>query len=152
LHAVNIATDIAEQVYARWNEGRLTALADLIDPEIVLICDPLRPAASALHGIEGWNQWVARWESRYEAMHVTTDGLIPIDREHVLALVSIEATNRAATKPLRWAAAHIWTVRDGRITRWATHLDLGVAPGHARLARPLRHTATERNNKPHGVA
>jgi ketosteroid isomerase-like protein len=121
------ATELTDHVYACWNEGGLSVLTDRIDPDIELICDPLRPAESALRGIEGWNQWVARWESSYEAMHVTIDGLVPIDRDHVLALVSIEATPKGGTQPLRWAAAHVWTVRDGRVARWETHLDLGVA-------------------------
>jgi ketosteroid isomerase-like protein len=124
---VTTATEIADNVYARWKEGGLSVLTDRVHPEIELICDPLRPAESALRGIDGWNQWVARWESSYEAMHVTIDGLVPIDRDHVLALVSIEATPTGGTQPLRWAAAHVWTVREGRIARWETHLDLGVA-------------------------
>lgn len=102
-------------------------LADQVDPEIELICDPLRPDESALRGIEGWKQWVARWETNYESMHVTIDGLVPIDPEHVLALVSIEATSAGGSRHLRWAAAHVWTVREGRISRWETHLDIGVA-------------------------
>jgi ketosteroid isomerase-like protein len=124
---VTTATEIADHVYTRWNEGGLSVLTDRVHPEIELICDPLRPAETALHGIDGWNQWVARWESSYESMHVTIDGLVPIDRDHVLALVSIEATPTGGTQPLRWAAAHVWTVREGRIARWETHLDLGVA-------------------------
>ena len=124
---VMTATEVADHVYARWNEGGLSVLADRVHPEIELICDPLRPAESALRGIEGWNQWVARWERSYESMHVTIDGLVPIDRDHVLALVSIEATPTGGTQPLRWAAAHVWTVREGRISRWETHLDLGLA-------------------------
>ena len=127
MRRVTTATEIADHVYTRWNEGGLSVLTDRVHPEIELICDPLRPAESALRGIEGWNQWVARWESSYEAMHVTIDGLVPIDRDHVLALVSIEATPTGGTQPLRWAAAHVWTVREGRIARWETHLDLGVA-------------------------
>ena len=127
MRRVTTATDIADHVYARWNEGGLSVLADRIHPDIELICDPLCPEESALRGIEGWNQWVARWETSYESMHVTIDGLVPIDREHVLALVSIEATPAGSTRPLRWAAAHVWTVREGRIARWETHLDLGVA-------------------------
>lgn len=123
------ATEVTDHVYRSWNEGGLSVLADRIHPEIELICDPLRPAESALRGIDGWNQWVSRWESSYEAMHVTIDGLVPIDRDHVLALVSIQATPRGGTQPLRWAAAHVWTVREGRIARWETHLDLGLARG-----------------------
>ena len=60
-------------------------------------------------------------------MRVTIDGLIPFDREHVLALVSIDATPAGGGAPRRWAAAHVWTVREGRISRWETHLDLAVA-------------------------
>ena len=60
-------------------------------------------------------------------MHVTIDGLVPIDSDNVLALVSITATPAGGSHPLQWAAAHVWTVREGRIARWQTHLDLGVA-------------------------
>ena len=58
---------------------------------------------------------------------MTIDGLVPIDPEHVLALVSFEATPIGGSHPLRWAAAHVWTVREGRVSRWETHLDLGAA-------------------------
>jgi ketosteroid isomerase-like protein len=127
VRSVTTAAEVADHVYASWNEGGLAVLADRVHPDIELICDPLRPAESALRGIEGWNAWVARWETSYESMHVTIDGLVPIDRDNVLALVSMEATPTGGTRTLRWAAAHVWTVRDGRIARWETHLDLGVA-------------------------
>ncbi|HEY1538421.1 MAG TPA: nuclear transport factor 2 family protein [Solirubrobacteraceae bacterium] len=121
------AVEVAARVYARWNAGELSALADAIDPRIELVSDPLRPAESALRGRAGWEQWVARWEASYEDVHVTVDGLVPIDPEHVLALVSITATPAGAQAPLQWAAAHLWTVRAGRIAGWATHLDLAAA-------------------------
>jgi ketosteroid isomerase-like protein len=124
---VPTATEVADHVYERWNQGGLSVLADAVDPEIELICDPLRPSESALRGIDGWNQWVARWENSYDEMHVTIDGLVPIDPENVLALVSITATPAGGKHPLHWAAAHVWTVREGRISRWETHLDLGAA-------------------------
>jgi hypothetical protein len=123
------ASDFAEGLYARWNDDGLAMLADSVDPDVELICDPLRPVESALHGIEGWNSWVARWNSSYETMHITIDGLIPMSAEHVLALVSISATPRGARHELRWAAAHVWTVRDGRIARWEPHVDIALARG-----------------------
>jgi ketosteroid isomerase-like protein len=126
---VPTAAEVADHVYERWNEGGLSVLADSVDPEIELICDPLRPDESALRGVEGWKQWVDRWERSYDKMHVTIDGLVPMDAEHVLALVSITATPAGGKQPLQWAAAHVWTVREGRIARWETHLDLGVARG-----------------------
>jgi hypothetical protein len=123
------ATDVAEGLYARWNDVGLGVVADTVDPEVELICDPLRPEESALHGIEGWNQWVARWDESYEDMHITIDGLIPMSEEHVLALVSITATPRGGRQELNWAAAHVWTVREGLIARWETHVDIALARG-----------------------
>lgn len=122
-------TDVADQLYARWNDNGLPVLTDSVAPDVELICDPLCPAKSALHGIEGWNQWVARWEESYETMHITIDGLIPMGAEHVLALVSITATPRSGGNELSWAAAHVWTVRDGLIARWESHVDLALARG-----------------------
>lgn len=121
------AVEVADRLYARWNAAGLSVLSDLVDPGIEVICDPLRPAESALRGLDGWQEWVARWERRYEAVHVTVDGLVPVDAEHVLAFVSIEATPQGAAAPLRWAAAHLWTLRNGRIAGWEPHLDLAAA-------------------------
>ncbi len=121
------AADVAEQLYARWNEDGLSALTDSVHPDVELVCDALRPAETALHGIEGWRQWIARWDGGYETMQITTDGVIPIGDEHALALVSITATPRGSRQPLSWAAAHLWTIRDGRIARWESHVDLDVA-------------------------
>jgi len=124
---VPTAVEVADRLYESWNAGGLGALCDSVDPAIELIPDPLRPEATALHGIEGWLQWVDRWEQGYEAMHVTADAIVPLDPEHVLALVSITATPRGRHKRLSWAAAHIWTVRDGRIAGWETHVDFSAA-------------------------
>lgn len=123
------ATELADELYQRWNADGLAVLTDHVDPEIELVCDPLCPAESTLHGLEGWKQWVARWDEGYESMHITIDGLIPMSGEHVLALVSISATPRGADQPLAWAAAHVWTLRGGRIARWETHVDIALARG-----------------------
>lgn len=124
---VSTPTEVAYRLYERWNTDGLSVCADSVDPEIELICDPLRPEATVMRGIEGWQQWVARWEQSYDTMHITVDGLLPFDNEHVLALVSINATPRGGQHPRTWAAAHLWTVRNGRIAGWETHLDLGAA-------------------------
>lgn len=121
------AAEVADQLYARWNGGGLRDLIDSVDPEVELICDPLRPVESALHGTAGWEQWVKRWQETYETMRITIDGLVPTDDEHVLAFVSIDATPRGGGQQLSWAAAHLWTIRAGRVVRWETHLDLGLA-------------------------
>lgn len=123
------ASEVADHLYTRWNDAGLAAVTDTVDPAIELVCDPLRPRESTLRGIEGWNQWVARWDDSYESMHITIDGLIPMSPEHVLALISINATPRGANHELTWAAAHVWTVRDGRIARWETHVDIALARG-----------------------
>ena len=130
LHAVpTTAAEIADQLYERWNDHGLAVLIDDVDPAVELVCDPLRPDESTLRGIDGWKQWAARWEEGYESMHITIDGLIPMSEEHVLALVSINAKPRGGNHELTWAAAHVWTVRDGRIARWETHVDIALARG-----------------------
>lgn len=119
--------EVACRLYERWNDAGLSVLGDSVDPGIELICDPLRPSESVLRGVPGWEHWVARWEQRYRDVHVTVDGLVPMDHEHVLAFVSISATPTGAASPLSWAAAHLWTLRDGRIAGWEPHLDLAAA-------------------------
>lgn len=123
------ATEVAGQVYERWNADGLAALAESVDPCVELVCDPLRPVESTLRGIDGWKQWAARWDESYASLHITIDGLIPMSAEHVLALVSINAQPRDAGRELTWAAAHVWTIREGRIARWESHVDIALARG-----------------------
>jgi len=123
------ATHVVEEIYDRWNDGELARLIDRVDLAVVLVCDPLSPDESTLYGLEGWQQWVARWGENYESMQVAIDGLIPVSHEHVLALVSMTATPRGSDHELRWAAAHVWTVQEGRIARWEAHVDIAVARG-----------------------
>ncbi len=120
------AVEVADRLYARWNTGGLATLTESVDPAVELIPDPLRRDESALRGVAGWQQWVARWEESYADVSITVDGLVPVDEEHV-ALVSISATQARAATNLRWAAAHLWTLREGRIAGWETHLDLAAA-------------------------
>ena len=121
------AAELTDHLYERWNAEGLHALGDCIDPAVEVITDPLRRDESVLRGAAGWQQWVERWEQRYVGVHITVDGLVPMDAEHVLAFVSISATPSGADKPLHWAAAHLWTLREGRIAGWETHLDLEAA-------------------------
>lgn len=123
------AAEVADQLYTRWNDDGLDVLTDKVDPDIELVCDPLRPDESTLRGLDGWKEWVARWNEGYESMHITIDGLIPMSGEHVLALVSIDAKPRGGNHELSWAAAHVWTTREGRIARWESHVDIALARG-----------------------
>jgi hypothetical protein len=100
-----------------------------VHPDIELVCDALRPDETALRGLEGWFEWVARWDGGYETMQITTDGVIPMGDDHALALVSITATPRGGRHELHWAAAHLWSFRDGQIARWESHVDIDVARG-----------------------
>ncbi len=122
-----IAAEVAEGLYARWNENGLAALTESVHPDVELVCDALRPVETALHGLDGWREWVARWDVNYETMKITTDGVIPMGDDHALALVSITATPRGSEQELCWAAAHLWSFRDGRIARWESHVDLDIA-------------------------
>lgn len=122
------AVALVEHLYARWNAGELSkAEVEVeVDPAVELLQDPLVPNAATLRGVEGWREWAARWEESFEDLRITPDAVVPVDGEHVLALVSITARPAGADHPLTWAAAHIWTVRAGRIAGWQAHLDLAA--------------------------
>ena len=144
------AVEVADHLYERWNTDGLSVLSDRVDPEVELICDPLRPAESALHGLDGWQEWVARWERHYEAVHITVDGLVPRRRRARPRVRLDHATPPGARTPLHWAAAHLWTLRDGRIAGWEPHLDLAAARRtlDASAPQPSRNSSLSASEKP----
>lgn len=118
--------NLARELYEKWSDHGVSALATYVDPYVQLICDPLRPD-EPLSGLEGWHEWAARWDESYDNVNIEADALVPLGPNHVLALVTIEAVLAGSDDPIRWAAAHVWTFRDGRISGWQAHLDLDAA-------------------------
>lgn len=123
---MSTSLDVTRELYERWSTLGVASLAEQVDPEVRLICDPLRPD-EPLCGLEGWHRWAARWDEGYDGVRITPDALIPIGESHVLAFVTIAATPAGGGEPLEWAAAHVWTFREDRITGWQAHLDLDAA-------------------------
>lgn len=117
---------MARRLYDRWNEHGVASLTDSVTADVELVPDPLL-AGEPQRGIEAWNRWVARWEDCYAHVHITPDALLALDDTHVLAFVSISATPTGAAESLRWAAAHVWTIRDRQIAGWQAHMDLDAA-------------------------
>jgi hypothetical protein len=118
--------EAAAELYDRWNAQGVAALSGEVDPQVELVCDPLRPD-EPLRGLEGWHEWAARWDRSYDHLHIATDALVPLDVNIVLAFVTITATPAGTSEERSWAAAHVWTFTEGRISGWQVHLDLDAA-------------------------
>ncbi|MDQ3849531.1 MAG: nuclear transport factor 2 family protein [Actinomycetota bacterium] len=135
------AVEVIEHIYACWNAGEYAALSERVDPGVELIQDATLPTAPVLHGLDGWRHWMDRWAQAFPCLRFTADAIVPLSPECVLALVSVTARASGSDTPRTWAAAHLWTVRDGLVVRWQPHLDLDAArhtldDGAVRSARP----------------
>jgi ketosteroid isomerase-like protein len=135
--------DLVRSIYAGWERGDFSSASPAparvwAHPEIeYVIADGPSPGRwTGVEGMtEGWRDFLRAWEHfRGEA-----DEYRELDRERVLVLVRFVGrgkTSRLQLEQMRAKGAHLFHVREGKVTRLVFYLDgeraladLGLAPG-----------------------
>jgi ketosteroid isomerase-like protein len=130
--------DVVRSIYTDWERGDFFSSADWAHPEIeFVLADGPEPgiwkgltgmAEAARLRLSGWDEY------RFEA-----DEYRELDAERVLVLVDRSGRGKASgleLAELRTKTAHLFHIRDGKVTKLVAYFDteraladLGLAPG-----------------------
>jgi len=118
--------EIVREGYEGWQRRRQLDF-DLLDPEIVWVMHGTPAGEVTYKGWEGVRKWFAEqddaWSDQWwevEDVRETPDG-------RVLALVIAHAIGRGSEVPVRLPLANIWTIEEGRATRFEMFIDRNAA-------------------------
>ena len=116
--------DLVRSIYEGWERGDFTS-ADWAHPAIEYVMEEGLSSSSwtGRDGlVEGTREWMAVWkEMRFEA-----DEYREVDDERVLVLFRFRGRGRAsglAVDDIRQVGAHLFHVRNGRVTRLVAYFD-----------------------------
>jgi len=110
--------DVVRAVYAAWNREDVPGPRQLLDPDIEYVNPPNAMEPGVRRGLEAFAQAVANtlegWESwKMELEDMTASG------DDVAVVVRYRARGRSSGVEVEGRESALWTVRDGRVVRYA---------------------------------
>ena len=114
--------DLVRSIYADWERGDFSD-SEWADPDIEWVLVE-GPSPGTRHGVEGMAEGFREWMSAWEDVRIRDEELRELDEERVLVL--IRSSGRGKTSEISLPnvkTAHMFHVREGKITRFVAYWD-----------------------------
>jgi uncharacterized protein len=112
--------------YAALNRGDLSAVLELLDPDIEWHEPAHSPDAGTHRGRDSFERFLRGWIESFDGFRVEPERVVERG-EDIVAVVHQTGTGRASGLEVEARLAHVWTVADGRAVRWEAVPDIDVA-------------------------
>jgi uncharacterized protein len=112
--------------YAALNRGDLSAVLELLDPDIEWHEPAHSPDAGAHRGRDSFERFLRGWIESFDGFRVEPERVVERG-EDIVAVVHQTGTGRASGLEVEARLAHVWTVADGRAVRWEAVPDIDAA-------------------------
>lgn len=103
--------------YAALNQGDLSVVLDLLDPDIEWHEPAPSPDAGTHQGRESFERFLRGWLESFDEFRVEPQRIVEQD-DRLIAVVRQTGKGRASGLEIEATLAHVWTVADGRAIRW----------------------------------
>src|SRR5918996_1128171 len=112
--------EIVRRGHEAFQQGELTAMLDLIAPEVVSYTAAPLPDAGEYHGPEGVLRWIATWTEGFDDYVQQAEEYIEVG-DHVIVRVYQRATGSRSGVPIEQRVWFLHTVRNGKLVRIGVH-------------------------------
>jgi ketosteroid isomerase-like protein len=120
-----------ERGYAALNRGDLSAVLDLLDPDIEWHEPAGSPEAGTHRGRDSFERFFRSWFESFEGFRVEPERIVERGDE-LIVIVHQAGTGRASGIQVDTRLAHVWKVANGKAVRWEAvppEAALGMAAG-----------------------
>jgi ketosteroid isomerase-like protein len=118
--------EIVRAVYAAWNREDFPGPSELLDPDIEYVNPPDAVESGTRRGLGAFAQAVAKTLEGWETWRMELDDL-ESDGDDVAVVLSYRARGRTSGVEMVGRESALWTVRDGRVVRYAWFRDADSA-------------------------
>jgi ketosteroid isomerase-like protein len=113
--------DLVKSGYEAYARRDFAAVFSLFDPELEVVQTPLLPWGGTYRGTDGAREFFSRLAAEVDATPQPESYISAGD--DVVAVGRLKGRAKRSGKPIDLAITHVWTVRDGRIVRFAAYID-----------------------------
>lgn len=92
------------------------------------------PDLNVIRGKEAAEEALRGYVDTFEEFHIELEEVVAADAEHVVTTVRDGGRMKGGAGEIHNRFSHAWTVRDGRVVRWSSH----ISPDEAHEAVGLR--------------
>jgi ketosteroid isomerase-like protein len=110
-----------EELYTAFSQRNVQALLMLMADEVELVQSPELPWGGAYRGHEGVRQFLAKLAEQVDS-RLEIESLIDAG-EQVVAVGRAVGKTRATNLEFNIPFVHVWTLRDGQVTRFEPYID-----------------------------
>jgi ketosteroid isomerase-like protein len=103
--------------YEALNQGDLSVVLDLLDPDIEWHEPALSLEGGTHHGRDSFERFLRGWLESFEGFRVAPERVVERG-DDLIAIVRQTGTGRVSGLPVETRLAHVWTVADGKAIRW----------------------------------
>jgi ketosteroid isomerase-like protein len=108
--------DMIRAIYAGWGAGDFQSGVEHFDPEIELVMRPEFPDTGTYKGVEGVRGYTRGFLEPWERITIESEELIEGETT-VVAAVLQRGVGQGSGAETEFRYFHVWTLRDGRVTR-----------------------------------
>ena len=113
--------DLVRRGYEAYAERDLFTILSLFDPEIEIVQTPDLPWGGHHRGLSGLKEFLSKLSAEVDALPAP-EYYVPAG-DDVAVVGRLRGRTRRSGKEIDIAIVHVWTVRDGRIVRFAAYID-----------------------------
>jgi ketosteroid isomerase-like protein len=110
--------EIVRRIYAAWSQDEYPGPLELLDPEIEYVNPGGAIEPGTRRGLDEFIKAVEKVLDAYEYWHVDVERLDCID-DQVVAVVTYRLRGRGSRIEIEGRESALWTLRDGKVTRYA---------------------------------
>ncbi len=118
--------EIVQRVYAAMALGDLDAAFEAAEPDFELVPPDQSPTSAPMKGIADVKTWITDQQETVGDLSIEVDELIDAE-PLVAALIRLRIRPRGADADFELRIAHLWTLRDGKLSRCEVFPERGEA-------------------------
>ncbi|MDQ4040284.1 MAG: nuclear transport factor 2 family protein [Actinomycetota bacterium] len=126
--------DLIRRYYAHLAETG-EPLWELHAPEIAFDVTDVMPDAEVLRGREAVGAALRAYADTFEDFQIELEEIVAADEDHVVTAVRDGGRIKGSDAVIENRFFHAWTIREGKIVRWSSHLSQAAAVDSVGLAQ-----------------
>ena len=114
---------IVREAYSRYSEDGFQARMELASSDIEFEVSDVMPDMGGTHGREAAEPLFRSYAEMFEDFRITLEEVIASDGEKVVTAVRDGGRIKDSDAEVRNRFFHVFTIRNGRIARWSSHVE-----------------------------
>jgi ketosteroid isomerase-like protein len=114
---------VVEEAYSAFSRGDIPAVLDKLDENVEWSSPATLPQGGRFHGKDGVVKFFEGVGGAWDPLGLAVESVGELGPELVVGVLRADGTRRAG-KPSGYGAVHVFTVHDGKITRFREYTDL----------------------------